>query len=69
MNTFLVAYSFTLVVLVMEPRASVLSTHVADLQDVCETIYFMLELDNLKGFISSLSCLRAFELKVCRPFW
>lgn len=69
MNTFLVAYSFTLVVLVMEPRASVLSMHVAALQDVCETIYFMLELDNLKGFISSLSCLRAFELKVCRPFW
>lgn len=36
---------------------------------VCETIYFMLELDNLKGFISSLSFLCAFELKVCRPFW
>lgn len=48
MNTFSVAYSFILVVLVMEPRASMLSMHIAAVQDVCETIYFMLELDNLK---------------------
>lgn len=44
-------HSFILVVLVMEPGASMLSPRVAAVQDMWETI-FMLELDNLKEALS-----------------
>lgn len=58
MKTFSVAYSFILVVPVMGSGASMLSTRVAAVQDVCETACCVLELDNLKEALpSSLSFL------------